>query len=737
MAIQDLLTTVTWARDIFKGLINTWKTIAEGFQQWQMNAQAPQDSINVWWPNDNATFDQNSFSWQIQNIMKETWLNPNSTEMQDLAAFLSQSTSGQIAWWLNVNRENLKQTTGYNTLATQESTLISDYLNSIKKMPWYASIQKNYMDKVNNDDINYFIWQLSKNRDSVYEMMLSEAKKRWDIVNPYEVMQNAKQVQSMYDTKINEAIEIKKQRVADAKDYAKLEYEDMMNRVKISQDMLDRARVMKQDALEEVRNWTADYKWLAELESTEKKMNKDYKLRLKELQLSTWFQNADLLLKLKDYENKTWETLDPTQKKYYFDEAINAKSNILSAVVNWKENSSDAVNVLKQQSKGLNNYEDLWWIVAVSDSNKTNELLWKQGWTVAWRTNNPWNIIWSWNLETAKWLWAIWVYKNYWNMKSNWQPWSYLVFKTPEEGANAMAKLMLYWKSYRNKTVADRLVQWQWWSSSALNILKQSNPGLLSKRNWFTSEDMAAITNAVWNSEGWKEWTLLDIWNNTNLTNQIRQRANELKAAWATWQQTNSLLKQEFKAQTQNIPEVLTSVYPDFKPSNWQLDNVVQKLSTWAYVTTKTYKDWQTSSEFNSTQLAKDLSSVNELNWLAWDALYTKLADNIISNYWQQLSLWDLMNTIYQFSIPNDYYVNEFKKLWYDEKTIAQSVMDSLIDWSTDDEKTDLVKYLYNNVYQDPGFYKKYLFDKYGGSWTEWLPYRWQAESIYDLAINE
>lgn len=727
-------------RSFFENIIDKGKSAVNMFSEGMKQYAQETNDENA--PPNNIEFPTNDPTSKLTELMTSSWLDPNSEDMQMLKNYTIEWLQGQVSWV----GQSLQNSTWYTSASSDYSKWVTDYFQTISQMPWYAQIRKKYMSEVNNSDLDFAINQLAKSRDSAYSLVMAEAYKRWDVVNPYNIQMQADKLSTMYNNQINSMIEAKNNRLSEAKDLASLDYEDRMNRVKLWSDMLDRLRGMKEDAYNQVRDGVADAKWLSEIDNTIKRSEREYKTRLYELWQSTWINQAELLFKMKDYTEKYGETLDPMQKQYYHNQYVYNQTQMTSAVLNWKENWASVVATLQNSSRWFNQYEDLWWIVAVNDSNWVNEILWKQWWSVSWRTNNPGNITRSGSTETAKRLWAVWVYKNHNNLRKDGTPRSYLIFKSPEDWTKAMAKLILYWKSYSWKTLEDRLRIWQWWSSSAISILSKSNPTLLKKTWWYTEAEQQLIADTITNSESWKTGTALDVWTNkdyfTEQTNQITSQVQQYKDKWYSRSETNQLLKQQYWSDMDaTVAEVIGKVY-EWKAWTESFEEFMSKAITpWSYQTVsgavqydKLINDIIKNKFVDTTNASDD----NDILKQAWNKIIANKVTNVDNA--QQV----LTQSLTLFPNYDDFYIWAMKKTGMSDEDIFQTytwIWDTFV-WeitSAKDQPEDiqgaweLLKKLKEQWIWDAKQWKEWLKEKY---W-DWYRIAWFWQDVWEAIYKE
>ena len=469
----------------------------------------------TWWATPTPTTEtpainpQDKMLWDILWMMEQTWLSANMSK-EDADAFAAW-LAGKVGAWMAWVQSSLEDKYQLDKILSNEQAATTSYLNMVATSPGLALLKKQYKDSVNTDDINYTINKLQDLKATAYTSMMKAAQEKWMVVNPYDVMQEARKTESFYTSMIGDLIDTKDKRFKDAEDNANINYEASMKKISLAKDMLEQIRNQKKDAIDMIRDGKADYKWLTELESSERRAERSYNMERKKFELDSGMKLKDSMIQDWKFMQDSWAANNPIVQKYMTEQSQNQKMQIASQVMNWSLNVQDAIRHMQATGK-LNGYTEVKWMLWVIDRwDLVNEVLGKKWGTLAWRNNKPGNIVVPKDINVAKEWGAVWVYKS-----SNGR--DYLMFPSMEAGYNAMINLITSEQSwYRWLTLQNKLNRWvhgdkkEAWDNryGGITWLKSNAPELLSKTGWFTEQERKIIQQAIQIGEGIKEWTYL------------------------------------------------------------------------------------------------------------------------------------------------------------------------------------------------------------------------------------
>lgn len=241
--------------------------------------------------------DQLNLSPEEQNVLNQ-W----SSNQDIINGYLWYSQQLQSQSWLDdINKV--------------QNDLSNQYLDELSNSPWLSSIKSKTRASVDTGDVDLMVKKMRDARDTIYAQLVKDADDRGITVNPLELLQIAKQQESIYNNQINDMIDIRQQRYQSADDIATEMYDEKMGKLKLLKESLGMIAEQKKEVIDQIKEWKADYRKIASLEQEERKLQKQYDKEAKDFNIKT----MDMYLK----NQQAIDNMDTQQKKQTIDQFWN------------------------------------------------------------------------------------------------------------------------------------------------------------------------------------------------------------------------------------------------------------------------------------------------------------------------------------------------------------------------------------------------------------------------------
>lgn len=205
-------------------------------------------------------------------------------------------SSADIINWYKSTASSLASQTGLADITKTQNDLSNTYIKELSDAPWLETLKSKYKNSVDTTDVDTMVKKLRDARDSVYAQLVKKANEEWVVVNPIDLMNVAKQQESIYNNQINTMLETRKARYTSAEDLAKETYDAKSQRLNLLKESIAMVQEQKKEALQQVSEGKADYLKIVNLVQEEQKLQKQYAKEAMDTKISTF----EMGLKYKD-----------------------------------------------------------------------------------------------------------------------------------------------------------------------------------------------------------------------------------------------------------------------------------------------------------------------------------------------------------------------------------------------------------------------------------------------------